>query len=74
MFKTIALRSALVLSLTVFAASSNRTIHAQTIDPPATPDAVTGGDPQPTGEPPKTKGQSTTDPTVLAILIALGLS
>lgn len=73
MLKTIALRSTLILTLTAFLAPSSRMLHAQPVDPPQT-NAVTGGDPQPTGEPPKPKGNSVTDPTVLDVLIALGLA
>ena len=72
MLKATFRRTALLLALTVSAATSGITAHAQTVDPQ--PNAVTGGDPQPTGEPPKGKSQSVIDPDTLAVLIAMGLA
>ncbi len=74
MLKSIAFRSAFMLVLTSFSTLPGLVLQAQTINRPAHTYAVTGGDPQPTGEPPKGKGQAVIQPVTIAILMALALA
>ena len=73
MFKAITQRFALILALTLFTLPASR-MHAQSAAP--TPSVVTGGDPQPTGEPdPPPKPKTNAMPVlVLTTLVALGLA
>lgn len=77
MFKATAQRFALVLALLLLTVPASR-LHAQSISP--TPGAVTGGNPQPPGEPgpppppPKPQGSVAMPIGVLTTLVALGLA
>ena len=73
MFRTIAQRCALFLALIFLTAPVSR-IHAQSTTP--TSGAVTGGDPQPTGEPPPPKPQTSAalPIAIVTTLVALGLA
>lgn len=75
MFKTISQKCALVLGLSLFAVPVTM-VHAQSTG--ATPNAVTGGDPQPPGEPPppppKPKSNVVIPIQVLTALAMVGLA
>ncbi len=72
MFRTIAQRSALALALLFLTMPASRMQGQSAV---VTSSVVTGGDPQPTGEPPPKPGAKVSMPImVLTMLMAFGLA